>query len=576
MLQQFFHIFLISMVCITWGLPVIMLSQSNKNNTAINAKEIIISFFTGLSLISLFAAWICLWLPVTWIAFIVATILPLLFTIVLFKRTNTRLLFNIPVSFAKKKKLILTIFIILSLVLFLVLGSNSPVMTDTDLYHLQIVRWNQEYGTVPGLANLYPRYGFYSNWLSLISLFALPFKNENYLYLNITVSTWFLLFLMQKLSFHLQRYNEYKENKIFSWTYIFIIILMFAEWGLFRINSSSTSYDFIVCCLTLIILLGVTENITSGSLAVSPGLIPLIIIAASVPFFKLSGIAIILTVFVYLLVTRKNKFSYLAFAFLILLYTIPFLYRNYIQTGYPLYPYTIVSWGAPDWQVPLQMTERISRFISLNNKYFNQPIPQAEWTHSSFQWIKSWFTHIPLTDQLIILLTVLGLPVFIFYAKKSFQKNWKALSIYITCCLALLIWFILSPDPRFAYGYLLFTGCFPLSFLAAKVLSPKLISVSLSILGIFIIVYGAGKFTTKNIIAPVNVISPELSSVKINYSNYNIPKKVNETTGIRCYYSPLPCIYEINPYLEQRGDSLKQGFRMRKNIDSVFINNYSY
>jgi hypothetical protein len=42
---------------------------------------------------------------------------------------------------------------------------------DTDLYHAQVVRWYNEYGTPPGLGNLHTRLAFNSSWLSLAALF---------------------------------------------------------------------------------------------------------------------------------------------------------------------------------------------------------------------------------------------------------------------------------------------------------------------------------------------------------------------------------------------------------------------
>ncbi len=41
---------------------------------------------------------------------------------------------------------------------------------DTRLYHLNVVRWNNEYAVVPGLANLHQRFGVNSTWLLYASL----------------------------------------------------------------------------------------------------------------------------------------------------------------------------------------------------------------------------------------------------------------------------------------------------------------------------------------------------------------------------------------------------------------------
>ncbi len=149
----------------------------------------------------------------------------------------------------------------------------------------------------------------------------------------------------------------------------------------------------------------------------------MLIIGASIPFFKLSGAVIIFIIPLYLLLSREKKRYYPGFIFLLLLFTIPFVYRNYVQTGYPLYPYTFISWGEPDWKVPLPMTDRISRYISLTNKYFNQAIPGSDWAQPSWQWIKSWFSHIPLVDQLIILLAIAGLPVFFLISKPVLKER---------------------------------------------------------------------------------------------------------------------------------------------------------
>ena len=575
MILQSFHILLISLVCIFWGLPVVMITHSTRSGAAINTEKIILSFFTGLSLISLFAAWLCLWVPLTWTLLMMGSSLPFFLSIFILRKYGYRALFKRSASTRKKNRLDVLLFTVVSIVLFLLLGSNPPSMIDTDLYHLQIVRWNHEYGTVPGLANLYLRYGFYSNWLSMISLFILPFKNENFLYLNITLGIWFLLFLMQRLSFHLQRYFDSKDSRLFSWIYLFVTILLMAEWGLFRVNASSTSYDFIAAVIILMALLLITEDLISGHFSAQANLLPLLIISASAPFFKQTSAAIIGVVFVYLLATRKSKFMFLFFTILILLFIPPFFYRNYVQTGFPLYPYTAFAWGTPDWQVPLNMTDRISRFISLGNKYFDQPLPAID-PPSSFQWMKSWFIYIPKLDKLFVVLALTGLPVFFFYARKKLRKKTGLVYIYASCWLALCLWFLLFPAPRFAYGYLLFLASFPLSFVATRFLNQNFISVSLYILTACIIFYGAGKWNKNNSIAPANTNNPEISKVTINHSIYNLPIRSSGNPDLRCSYSPLPCLYETNPYLEQRGDNLKKGFRMNNNIDSAFIINYGY
>ena len=65
--------------------------------------------------------------------------------------------------------------IIFFLILALIRASGAPDNYDTSLYHLQAIKWIEEYPVVPGLANLHSRFGFNSNVFLLYALTS--FKN---------------------------------------------------------------------------------------------------------------------------------------------------------------------------------------------------------------------------------------------------------------------------------------------------------------------------------------------------------------------------------------------------------------
>lgn len=59
------------------------------------------------------------------------------------------------------------------LVLLFAYGSSRGYMHyDTGLYHAQSIRWIEEYGVVPGLANLHSRFGYNSAAFALCALFG--------------------------------------------------------------------------------------------------------------------------------------------------------------------------------------------------------------------------------------------------------------------------------------------------------------------------------------------------------------------------------------------------------------------
>ena len=74
---------------------------------------------------------------------------------------------------------------------FLALGPHESY--DTDLYHLQTIKWIEKYPVVPGLANLHGRIGFNNNIFTLFALtsFEGVFNQEIY---SIHLSFFLLLY----------------------------------------------------------------------------------------------------------------------------------------------------------------------------------------------------------------------------------------------------------------------------------------------------------------------------------------------------------------------------------------------
>jgi len=75
---------------------------------------------------------------------------------------------------------------------------------------------------------------------------------------------------------------------------------------------------------------------------------------------------------------------------------------------------------------------------------------------------------------------------------------------------------------------------------------------------------------------PVPIVTPAYRAVKLDGLELHLPNRIRDNSDYRCYFTPLPCITQENPYLRLRGESLKQGFRMQPHPDSNFILNYNY
>ena len=579
MLQLIINIIIVSGICMMWGVPVLMIYKKSSPNRGFWLRSTIghlcFLFFSGLLILSFISSWLCFFAPLKFIYLLLLTSVLVIF--LLFKRKTIRSILTID----KIKFTILDItFAAIVLLIFVVAGSLQPANGDTQIYHVQIIRWVNEYGIVPGLANLYPRFGLGSNWFNLISLFKIPFlKYQNFSYLNATMVIWFFLWLLNNWKFHSTVKNVIVVNRIMSHFYMLIILFCFFEWELFRDAASSTNYDFIVTALSIAaisylleILLQTIENKWNHYV--------FIVICLSIVTFKLSGasIAVLLVFYLFLI----NKIKYWGFTLLAgLLIVLPYLIKNFIVTGYPLFPATI-SLTSPDWQLPKAITNYLRQYIQTANRFYNSG--NFDYTHipelMDKSWIKTWWSGILIQQKIIILFSLSSILIFFFKSKLSIDYK-KIRILFLLLLLMAAGWFFSAPSPRFGYGTLLVLALFPICFFIGNKISTKL-HKPVMIFTIFISCWYLYKKSApllnspENFVHTVNLAQPSLNKIPIKGIIFNLPDVINNGWMRDCYNSELPCIYQENKYLQPRGSSLKDGFKMNPYPDSIFIRNYVY
>lgn len=578
MLQLLLHTILISIICITWGLPAYIFfkkypSESFWFDKTLNFLTFL--FFSGLLTISLFSSWLILFKPLTFDYLLFSSIFIALFCIFRYRKElndaaerltkiNTR--FSTP-----------GIFTVVSILLFLMLGTLKPVNPDTQLYHLQIIRWTNEYGIVPGMANIYPRLGLGSNWFNLISFFHIPsFNHQNFTFLNTTVTIWFLLWLMNKW-YHYVSSLQNKNNRILALLYFLLAVYFLFDWQLFRDTANSTAYDFIVTILIIFCLSYYIDKILRNEILQKHSLY-FIFTLLSVITFKLSGIFIFVFIF-YAFINERSTNLFFKTLILSAVILTPVLIKNYITTGYILYP-SLLSVDNPDWQMPADMARQFKEYIINSNRYYNHQFGSIDTLEKNhFNWIPFWFNGILLKHKLLIGLSLTSLLLFFFDPLKSISIT-KLRQFILGIWVMISGWFFVAPDPRFAFGFLLFAAFLPLSFWLGNKLPVKIYQIMFVILAAGILVYGFSKSNylvekTTHFVFPVENDSPRSSELKIHEILFNEPQIINKNWNNRCFFTPLPCISEKNPYLQPRGNDLSDGFIMKK-PDSNFIKHYNY
>ena len=583
MLQQLFHTTIVSFICILWGLFFLLSITKSvfKDNFWFHSFPSFLSFlfFSGCVVLGSLSTWLCLLLPLKFYYLLSASCLLFLY-MVFFQSKKISALFR---EFKKEKtKYHFTevTYIIVALILFLALGSMKPINFDTQIYHLQIIRWQSEYGTVPGIANLFPRFGQGSNWFDIISIFNIPLsENENFAYANISFVAWFFIWLFSKWKYYnSQISNDNNASKTLAFFYFFLFIYFMLDWQLFRDAANSTNYDFQVTSFIIIIFSYLIEEIVlnKNRQYFSP---VLILFAFTVVSFKFSGIFILLLVLYYLVVYRSFKnWAFVFTAGIIIL--IPVLARNYITTGYILFPHPLKI-NSPDWQLPTELTVGNYWYILNYNRFFNFWWMINYAGTGIFNRVPYWIKGILIQHKVIILLA-LSSGIWVF-RKTPFTSNRKKLTLLIIIFLLMIAgWFLTAPDPgRFGYGVLLAAATLSLSFAVGKFFLPKMYRIAIIAATLILCVYIIRKTgplfsNSRYLVYPMTTEKPGYKTKMIKGIPFNLPEILKQNWDHRCYCTPLPCICNENPYIQPRGNSLKDGFRMFPHPDTSFINHYEY
>jgi hypothetical protein len=521
-------------------------------------RPAILYLFTGLMLLTGIGQWIILFAPLDNTALLLILLGLTLLTGLLFLLRPTRLtrpaFLTRPPALSGRQLLLFIACACALLGMILVLNAGPTIMDDTDSYHIQMVKWIREYGTVPGIANLHLRFGFNSSWFTAIALLSPRVTGAGqYLVLNGLLSCWFCLYLLQKIM---------TGNAAAA----ILLAIGLLVWPMIRGNAASANYDFITTCCTLVLL---TESIDPRR----PGLWPEWLLW---PCFLFTVRIVNTPLLLFPIVAgiawfRQNRTIPWISTVFAAFFFIPFLARNVLLSGYLLFPFYQLDLFSVDWKADRQELIQITGFI----KYFNRSNGNIEEVrYLSFpRWLPVWFRHLFIYDKMIVGLALLGWALIGWQWKKSIGRYTPickglilALAINIVC------WLLTAPDPRFLYGALLagpflFLLFFPLrihslaSLPASRLTTAFLLCLTISVFG-----YTARKVQTnpgyQNPITPHPLPTPVFTQIQVDGITVRIPEKVLNNWNPRCYDLPLPCLYRVNPRLHSRGKDIRDGFRL--------------
>ena len=472
----------------------------------------------------------------------------------------------------------------------------SPLNADTGLYHLTLVRWIKSFSIVPGLGNLHGRLAFNnSNFLYTALLGVGPWNGHAHNMANgLLLFMLFVQFVCSSVAF-LKDKAYVSLSSLFN--VITFVLLLFITPQLWYLDISSPNPDFPVFILGIVLAASVFalfEAFESGKY-IGYYLFLVAFIATVGLVIKLSFLALgmgsVLLAIALFLIKNKNNIVGASKKVLVwagvpmLIGLVPWMIRSVVTSGYLVYPCPLFSFPF-DWKIPY---DRVAYMATEIRGWARADMLWQELSEN-WAWFWPWVHKITRTSNIMIpvLIALLSLTI-IFFCHKKKKIIMGARLFLLVPVLALVYWFIMAPDPRFAGSTFLILGSSSLTvavmpYLFFKRFLVKVLPVLVPTLFLcFVLLGGKGNFVRK-ILREKN-IQEAFSSLYLQTDNryfymlargwvpevidgfYQIPKaplrkfvtnsglliyasnnKINGQFDGKLWNAPLPC----SPYLEAR------------------------
>jgi hypothetical protein len=554
----------ISALCWTWGFGLLSILQRITRSNPHVAADLPVTCAAGLALLGILFTALSLFIPLGGLAAQGLVLVPAVLAWTFSQNLRFQFLVQLKDSLGRLGPAT-TILFCISLVLILILGAWTISHPDTLAYHAQCIRWIEEFRVVPGLANLHYHYGLQNSWFVLCALFSLKFTGTSALtYLNSTVLIWFIWFVHIRIRdcLILGRTDRRQTWKGFLW--LSLLMIGFWSYTQIRLTASSASPDFISA-----VYIWLTFFLYAGCRPERPSAFELWLILFFGFFsltLKLSSVPILLfSLFIYYRYCIKTAFRLLLPLILGTILLAPFLIRNGISSGYLFFPAERPDLIHAAWKVPRPLVSMKKNYIttyartqSSSEKTEIERVMKMNYS----QWIPIWWGQRSLADQFILSCLILLSGLGLFHWKLGWREGTSWILVF--SILGTLFWFILAPDPRFGFGFIIPAESILLLWLGRRYISKFEMSARwllffLSLFGLSLAGYSIHRFQhyfkANDLIQPEGIPPLPFYTVVCAGGPVHMP-----LDGEHCGGIALPCTCDSCHQFSRRSSEIQDGF----------------
>ncbi len=454
------------------------------------------------------------------------------------------------------------------LVLIAFFTSRGSFHTDTNIYHAQAIRLYEEYGFIKGMGNLQLHFAYNSAYFAFASIFSF-----NWLFgRSLHTTTGFIEVFMCLYAFHgLKSFKLHKSHiaDMMRAAILFYTLVIIT-------GSMSPASDYVTMYFVLFIITAWCENVEADKDVAVYSL--LAVTAVFVATLKFSACLLVLAVIYPAVVLVKEKRwketgVYLGSGLVILL---PFFIRNFLISGWLLYPFNGIDLFQVEWKIPEEYLLVDANQIKVWGRCLYD-VDKVDWPVS--KWLSIWWEGQERYEQMLLGAVCLGCALLVIQWAAKLLKHkkirWDLFTLEMTILVCMAAWFFMAPFIR--YG---------LSFLFAVIMIPAGEWLGEEKRGLYSIVTGglifcilvsvspywdhyitdAGVFVKQNLTQPYYLIQKdydrtEVGSCEINGNLIYYP----ESGEINDYHVfPGTC---YKPMLERStliGNEIKDGFKAKE------------
>ncbi len=441
----------------------------------------------------------------------------------------------------------------------LVLLLNHTLFTepsyDHGLYHLQTVKWFNQFALVPGLGNLQHRLAFNSSqYLYAAFLNSSIFAGYSYYVANVMLLTMLLLQSLCALWIWVAKRST--TSVVISRVLLIpVIIWQAGAQPLAGYSADLTVFILQVLVFTVLLELYQTEIESKRRQTL---FIQLLFLAATGITIKLSFavygvLSVMLAIWAgYRQPSRTLKLGWriIVQLALTLFWILPWLVRNLYLSGYLLYPSRLIRVNLP-WTMPPYLVDGLQAGISLWARTYSAQIVYT----ADLSWLLEWFRRFVFEARLALMmgmLLMIALIILSFKNKFSRKAMLKYGSLLLILSASLMYWFLSAPTYRFS-GAIIWLWLFTIFLALLAWIQSNFSEESawrVALLGLILLLFWLPNDLSRNIspsrfllVPPENILLAQQQQMAAAETietesglQINVPR-----IGESCWDLPLPC-----------------------------------